>query len=632
MAHEIGNPSAKWIRPGAGGVRAVLRVACVVTFLASCIPMSPGSPPQAEMPPAPSVPPLEEGPVDRSQIREASRLLEAAREALAADSPGRARAAADSVISGFSRAPGSGEALAILSRALEALGRTREAADAAHRYVDLLGPSHPYFSDALLSLARLRAASGEADKVFQILLLLPAQADPGVASEARGLFREFLDFIPPASLREAALATRPEFPLRGVLATRLGRELYLAGELEEADRWARAALDAAVQSVDREVAQAVLDRRLEEVLGLPVALGAILPRTGVSPGLLEYGEWVHEGIQVAVEEFRRELRRPVDLQVVDDEGTAPGGRTALRSLQDSRGLGAVGPLLQDVLEEVAEAREGEFPLISPSSYLPPEEASGVYSLSGPDPGGARALAEYARELGLQEVAIVRPATEEAGVDARVFQEAFRELGGLVPQEIIFDSGATFFQPQFEKVASLLPDGLFLPLSPAEIELLAPQVTFYGLDTLGIQLLGTAGWARDEVVLKVDSRHTDGVIAATTRTTQDETDTFKAFRAAYEAQFHKTLRSEVPAFGYDAAALLLTALGRSPRTPGEMTEALEEIEGFPGATGRLTIDGGWIMREPHLIRIQDHELIYIRSRYNQAEHPWQWTTSYANSKN
>ena len=164
------------------------------------------------------------------------------------------------------------------------------------------------------------------------------------------------------------------------------------------------------------------------------------------------------------------------------------------------------------------------------------------------------------------------------------------------------------------VASLLPDGLFLPLSPAEIELLAPQVTYYGLDTLGIQLLGTSGWARDEVVLELDSRHTDGVIVATTRLSQDEAESFQHFRSSYEALFQQTLRSEIPAFGYDAAALLLLALQERPRTAEELLEALEGVRDFPGATGRLTIGGGRILREPHLIRIQDHELIYISSRY------------------
>ncbi len=101
------------------------------------------------------------------------------------------------------------------------------------------------------------------------------------------------------------------------------------------------------------------------------------------------------------------------------------------------------------------------------------------------------------------------------------------------------------RPEFDQVASLLPDGLFLPLSPSDIQLLAPQFTYFGLDTLGIQLLGTTGWTEDEVVLDVDSRHTDGVIASTTRMSQDETESFRRFRSEYETLFRKTLEGPGP---------------------------------------------------------------------------------------
>lgn len=156
--------------------------------------------------------------------------------------------------------------------------------------------------------------------------------------------------------------------------------------------------------------------------------------------------------------------------------------------------------------------------------------------------------------------------------------------------------------------------MFLPLKPGDIQLFAPQVTFYGLDTLGIQILGTSGWTDPSVVEGVDSRHTDGVVASTARLTQDETEAFRKFREAYETGFQKTLRSEVPAFGYDAAVLVFEALmTERPRNPEEMVAALEGIHDLPGATGVFNVEGGRITREPLLVRIQDHELIYMTRR-------------------
>jgi ABC-type branched-subunit amino acid transport system substrate-binding protein len=218
-------------------------------------------------------------------------------------------------------------------------------------------------------------------------------------------------------------------------------------------------------------------------------------------------------------------------------------------------------------------------------------------------------------LDLGTVAVVRPRTEEARVEAAAFQEEFQALGGSVPREILFDSGGTFFQPQFQEVETILPDGLFLPLTPRDVQLLAPQVTFYGLDTLGIQLLGTWGWTEEAVVQGVDSRHTDGVVASTVRLSQDETEAFRRFREGYESLFQKTLRSQVPAFGYDCAALIFAALEARPRNPEELVSAIEGVRDLPAATGNLSVDRGWVTREPLLVRIQDHELIYITRRYD-----------------
>jgi hypothetical protein len=184
----------------------------------------------------------------------------------------------------------------------------------------------------------------------------------------------------------------------------------------------------------------------------------------------------------------------------------------------------------------------------------------------------------------------------------------------VPREILYVPGSTFFQTELEAVAGLLPDGVFLPLPPGDVGVLAPQFTYYGLDTLGIQALGTTGWTGSEVVAEVDSRHTDGVIATTTEPVGGEPEAFGRFRRGYETLHQRTLRSQVPALGYDAAALLLEALRGGARAPYEVRAALAEIRNFPGATGRLSVVDGRIVRESYLVRIQDHELIYVSPRF------------------
>lgn len=609
------NPSKAEKRPGALCVRAVL-VSLLLGAgigLQGCAPARSSAPPP--VPTGPPIPAIMEGDLSPSQARRGEELLQAARDSMATGAYEWVLEAAGIIVQDFPALSGSGEAHDLLARAHFGLERFNEAAFAAGVYSRILGPLHPLFPRTVTLRAQALNRDGDGNGALRTLLILPEETPDSILQAGEELLREL---VPLLSFRELGSLTEGlplSHPLIGIMATQWAVSLSLRGDWEESLLWAQTALATPLGPQEMELAQGVVDGRLEEVLGRPIIVGVVLPRSGVSPSLLQYGEWIHEGIQVALEEFQPRLPRPVQLELVDDRGTPLGGRTAIRSLTFFGAVGALGFLSQDVLREGADNRPDDFPLISPFSFLPPDEAPGVYSLSGPDPGGARRLARAARELELETVAILRPSTEEARVDAEAFLEEFEALGGFVPRDIVFDSGATFFQPQFLEVEALLPDGLFLPLTLRDIQLLAPQVTFYGVDTLGAQLLGTSGWTEDGVVMDVDSRHTDGVIAATTRLTQDDSESFRNFQEAYEAFFHKTLRSQVPAFGYDAAALLFRALEASPRNPRELMDAMEGIRALPGATGVLSILDGRITREPLMVRIQDHELIYIRRRFN-----------------
>jgi len=613
MIHRVLSPSRPEFRPGAHGVRAVLFALVLGIGATNCTPVAmPSAEPEPVPPPIPSI---EEGHLPTSAGREAERLLQEARDHLASEAYGEARNAAQNVMRYYPGAPGSGEALEILARATLGIGETAGAVEAAGRYLALLEPSHPAYPGAVFLQSQALDQDGDPRGSLESLLLIPPDAPQETMRPVTELLREVIGRVGTPELRGITQEMAPSHPFRGILAAELAVSLFLSGDRAEAELWAESALAGGLETREEELSRGVLEGNLDEILGQPVILGAILPRSGTSPGLMEYGEWVVEGIQVAVEEFQGEFRRPIHLEVLDHGGELQGGRTSVQSLEELGAFGAVGPLTPDLLGEAAAAREYGLPLISPFATLPVEEALGVLSLSGPDPGGAEVVARYAWDLGLERVVVLRPRTEEARVDADAFQEVFRTLGGFVPQEIVYDSGATFFQDEFDRVGSLIPDGLFLPLAPRDIQLLAPQFTYYGLDTLGIQLLGTTGWTEDEVVLEVDSRHTDGVIASTTRLSQDETEAFRRFRTGYETLFQKTLRNQVPAYGYDAAALLLQALRNNPRNSQELLQSMDDIRDFPGATGRLTIDGGKILREPHLVRIQNHELIYISPRFD-----------------
>ena len=80
--------------------------------------------------------------------------------------------------------------------------------------------------------------------------------------------------------------------------------------------------------------------------------------------------------------------------------------------------------------------------------------------------------------------------------------------------------------------------------------------------------------------------------------------------AYETVHRKSLRSNVPALGWDIMGLLLAAFRTGARAPDDVRAALEEIDGFEGATGTLAVENGLITRVYEVVEIRDRELVRV----------------------
>lgn len=600
-------------RPDAASVRAVVFVVLAAVGSQACTPIGGPGPAPPEPPPA-VMPALEDGGVSTTEALRAANLLREARDYLAAESFLAAAAAAREIVEDYPRAPGSAEALLLLAEADLGLGEVREAADAAEAFRQSVQPDHPSYPRAGFLLASALARLGDDEEAARVALDATTNEESSFLEAGKGVLRDALPNLTAEALSGLASSTEASHPLLDLVAAEASVAFYLEGDEDRAREWARRALRGTLDDRERTRARAVLTGDREELLGRPVVLGAMLPGAEASPTLQQYGAWILEGIEVAIEEQAQNIDRPLQLEVAETGGRAEGGLDAIRRLEDSGVVGVVGPLLEGALSEAAEGRGEAFPLISPTAFSG-ADLDGVLSLTGPDLMGAEMVASYAWDMGLERTVVIRPGTPEAELEASEFIRAFQSLGGIVSRDIVYAPGGTFFQKELQEAEAILPDGVFLPLPAADVRVLAPQITYYGLDTLGIQVLGTTGWASEEVLGEVDSRHTDGVIAATTLSHDDETVGFDRFRRAYESLHQKTLRSQIPGLGYDAASLLLEALKDGRTSPGGLRDALDGIRDFPGATGTFSIIDGRVLRRSHLVRIQNHELIDISYRFD-----------------
>ncbi|MBI4408705.1 MAG: penicillin-binding protein activator [Gemmatimonadetes bacterium] len=335
-------------------------------------------------------------------------------------------------------------------------------------------------------------------------------------------------------------------------------------------------------------------------------IGVIVAQSAPPP-LRVYSQLVLEGVRLALQEHGRGGGAPIELVVLDDSGRAERDTALLRELERRGAVGVVGPLLSSGLALVAGARQDSaLVFVSPTASNPPRSAN-VYSLNIPDTRGAEVLAEYALATGLTRVGLLYPDKPEWRRQARAFAESLERGGGEVPVEAPYDSGTTTFGPPLRRLAAAGPQAIYIPAPERDVRQLAPQIAYYGLDQLGIQVLGNETWVDDDVRRLVEPRFLNGVIASTPLVRASSEVRWQEFVALYEGAHRRLLNNPYPALGFDAVNWILSALPPNGALAHELAERLASGEPLRGATGILHARNGEVVRRPFLVRIQDGDL-------------------------
>lgn len=595
-------------------------------------------PPAEEAPPAPAEPEeprLSVESIAPAREAEAAELFRRAREERAGGRPAEAVALVGRIVEEFPGSAVSGRALRLLAEAALEAERWELADAAAERYADLLPSGDPRRTRMLLVEARalgaLEDAPAQIDRLLRVPPGLPADLLEGTREQAREAVRA-LSLDEARAAVDRAPADAPALP---ALRAWYARLLLARGRSGEAGEQARQALSAGATGADSLLAAAVLDpegAELPEVSGARTArLGSILPLSG-SPALREVAALIAEGVEVAAASWEPQGIQ-VELLARDDAGDPVQAGTLVAELESEGALGTVGLLQDPLLSSAAEARRANLPLVSPTAHVGPSQGSGVFTLAGADPVAASAVAEYAADQGYRRAAVIHSRLPESEEEAQAIQRTLQERGVPVVGSYPYAVGATFFQDQIRAarerlrleeiralglseddtlhVEELDPVALFLPIPAEDVELVAPQITFFGLDTLGIDVFGTSGWTDARTFEVVDTRHTDGVVATAPVNAGPGSAGYRRFREAYESLYQRTLVSPVPALGYDAALLLLEAIGTGARTPDQVRDALGSIRDLEGATGTFSVVDGRVLRRQEVVRILDGGTIPAR---------------------
>ncbi len=600
--------------------------ALVVWGAASCAVPESGTP-DGPAPREADYPVLEVAPLPPGRQAEAAELVARAQAALSGGNPAEALRLARRVVEEMPASAVSGRALLLVARAGVAAGEGEVAEAAVTRYLELVPATDPRVPE--LRVLRAEAAAHRPEVALERLAALPALEEPGLAARVVELARAVVPSAPDAALEAFLTDAAVDADARPPVEVRVAALALYRGNAVLADSLAREARIHGAAGPDAALVAQVLAGQLPEDY-LPtreVSLGVVLPLDG-APALASFSALVLEGVEVAAVRYSG-ADLDVSVEIRDDGGDV--GRTAqvVAELERSGASGIVGFLEELSLDAAAGARAGTVPLVSPTARAPGLAAEGVFSLEGVDSAGIHDLARQAAVRGYQRVAFIESTSALSAREAGLFERELLRFGIPTVGRFAYDEGATFFETQIRSARDALrrdeiaalglteddtlhvelldPVGVFVPVPAEDVELLAPQITHFGLDTLGIEVMGTRGWTDAETLRRVDSRHTDGVVATAAMGAGADAPGFQRFKEAYETHFQRTLVSAVPAIGYDAALLLLEALRRGARTPDQILETLEGLEDLEGATGVFTVVDGRVVRRTQVVSVEERAL-------------------------
>ena len=478
-------------------------------------------------------------------------------------------------------------ALWLAGQSLEAQGLLGAAAD---RYEELVRRvSEGLFRDQVME--HWIQALGDTGREFEAVKR--SLENPGVLSQNYlDTFRRWVSTLSKEQLQSVLSAAPLETLAATVVSVHLAELLVATGNTEEAKRIVSEVLERSPLEPERERAE-LLVSAVVDPLAKPVKLGAILPLTGE---LADVGEWLREGIELAVEDYERSRRDGFDLELVilDDRSVADDIPAIMAELESEKVLGIIGPMGSEAFAAaVRTRRDPKLPIISPTATEVRRPHTSVYTLYDfvtRELDVATDLAHWVvEELGLKRVGILYP-KRGRGRAVSAFEDAIIAAGGVVVAQEVYDPTLTTFQEPIEAIAEADPDVIYAPApTPPVVLSLAPQLFYYGLYRHII--LGSEAWADPTVLRRLETFSSDYKVVGLWVDRMGPGTQWEKFKVQYERRYRKSLRDNIlPGLGYDAASVLIAALEAS-RVPiaAALAGYFAGTQEINGVTGFFNLD-------------------------------------------
>ena len=344
--------------------------------------------------------------------------------------------------------------------------------------------------------------------------------------------------------------------------------------------------------------------------GKPARVGAIVSRSGAASSS---GEQVARGFDLAVSGINADggvAGRKLELLYRDDSTNPEIGVAALRELFDQEHVTTVlGAVTSTVTLRLAPYCErNRVVLISPSASASQLTEAGdyIFRTVPSDVLEGASMAEFARDLGLDRVAVLSVDNDYGASLAGAFTERLRASGGSIVASLTFpEGGDAAIADAVAALAGLTPRGVYIPAYAGDLATVLRLLSetrirpiVLGSSAAASELIRTAGPAAENLVFPRSSFDA----------TADSADV-SAFTAAFNARY--AAEPDVyAAQAYDTVRVLAAAVNLAGSWDADKIRgALLTIDNYEGVTGRLAFDrNGDVVQYPRLYIVRGGQFV------------------------
>jgi len=344
--------------------------------------------------------------------------------------------------------------------------------------------------------------------------------------------------------------------------------------------------------------------------GEPARVGAIVSRSGAASSS---GEQVARGFDLAVSEINAAGGvggRRLELLYRDDSTNPEIGVAVLRELIEREHVTTVlGAVTSTVTMRLApDCERNRVVLISPSASASQLTEAGeyVFRTVPSDVLEGASMADFARDLGLDRVAVLSVDNDYGASLAGAFIDRLSDAGGSVVASLTFPEGdGKAIADAVATLVGVAPRGLYIPAYAGD---LATALRLLNETALRPIVLGTSV-AASEAIRTAGPASENLVFPRSSFDATADSAEVRAFAAAFSARYGSE-PDVYAAHAYDTMRVLQAAVTLAGSWNAEaIRHALLRIDNYEGVTGRLTFDpNGDVVQYPRLYIVRGEQFV------------------------